>query len=110
MIKAEELSYEALIAAYERGDCYASEGPEILSLVIRDGKVVVKTSPAAGIYMYSEGRYVDFVASKTETYTEAAFDYCPEKMGRYLRIEVRDAAGYRAFSNAYYTAEIAKKW
>jgi len=110
MIKAEELSYEALVAAYERGDCYASEGPEILSLVIRDGKVVVKTSPAAGIYMYSEGRYVDFVASKTEIYTEAAFDYCPEKMGRYLRIEVRDAAGYRAFSNAYYTAEIAKKW
>ncbi|MBQ1207285.1 MAG: hypothetical protein IIX65_02010 [Lachnospiraceae bacterium] len=109
MIKAEELSYESLIAAYERGDCYVSEGPEILSLVLKDGKVVVKTSPAAGIYLYSEGRYVDYVRSRTETYTEAEFDYCPEKMGRYLRIEVRDTAGYRAFSNAYYTADIAKK-
>lgn len=106
MIKAEELTYDALIAAYERGDCYASEGPEILSLVIKDGKVVVKTSPAAGIYLLSEGRYVNCVRSRTETYTEAEFDYCPEKMGRYFRIEVKDAAGYKAFSNAYYTDEI----
>lgn len=106
MIKAEELSYDALIKAYEKGDCYASEGPEILSLVLDDGRIRVKTSPAAGIYLRSEGRHVQSVSSKTETYTEAVFDYCPEKMGRYFRIEVRDAAGYKAFSNAYYTEEI----
>jgi len=109
MIKAEELTYEALISAYERGNCYASEGPEIRSLIIENGSIVVKTSPAAGIFLYSEGRYIDCVTSKTETYTEARFDYCPEKMGRFFRIEVKDTAGNKAFSNAYYTAEIAEE-
>ena len=108
MIKAEELTYDALIAAYERGDCYASEGPEILSLVLKDGKIVVRTSPAAGIFLLSEGRYAQKIWSKTETYTEAEFEYCPKKMGKYFRIEVRDAAGYRAFSNAYYIEDIEK--
>ena len=106
VIKAPELTYEALMAAYERGDCYCSEGPDILSLTIEDGKVRVKTSPAAWISILSEGRYGKCVRSRTETFTEAEFDYVPEKFGRYFRIEVRDAAGYRAFSNAYYTAEI----
>ena len=106
MIKAEELSYEALIEAYEKGDCYVSEGPEILSLHICDGKIIVKTSPAAGIYLMCEGRHSQYVHSKTETYTEAVFEYQPESFGEWFRIEVRDQAGYRAFSNAYYTEEI----
>ncbi len=109
MIKAPELTYEALTAAYERGDCYASEGPEIHSLILKDGQIIVKTSPAAAITLFSEGRYVRAKRSRTETYTEAAFEYAPEKFGKYFRIEVRDAAGYRAFSNAYYTEEIAKR-
>lgn len=109
MIKAPELTYDALISAYERGDCYASEGPEILSLIIEDGKIKVKTSSASGIFLLSEGRYAPYRRSRTETYTEAVFDYVPEKMGKYFRIEVRDSEGYRAFSNAYYTDEIAEK-
>lgn len=109
MIKAEELSYDALIGAYERGDCYVSEGPEILSLVIRDGKIIVKTSPAVGIYLLTEGRYGDCVHSRTEIYTEAEFEYKPERFGNYFRIEVRDKEGYKAFSNAYYTEEIEKR-
>ncbi len=109
MIKAPELTYDALIAAYERGDCYASEGPEILSLVLMDGKITVKTSAASGIYLLSEGRYRPYRQSRTETYTEAEFDYAPEKIGKYFRIEVRDTHGYKAFSNAYYTEDIAKK-
>ena len=108
MIKAPELTYDALIAAYERGDCYASEGPEILSLVLKDGKIRVKTTEASGIYLFSEGRYRVSRSSRTETYTEAEFDYLPEKFGKYFRIEVRDPKGYKAFSNAYYTNDIAK--
>lgn len=106
MMKAEELSYDALIKAYERGHCYASEGPEIYSLIIKEGKIIVQTSPAAGIYLNSEGRYVDYVHSKTETYTSAVFEYKPDEFGRFFRIEVRDKHGYRAFSNAYYTENI----
>ena len=108
MIKAPELTYEALTDAYEKGYCYASEGPEILSLVIKDGKIIVKTSEAAAITLFADSRYVRTKRSRTETYTEAEFEYVPEKFGKYFRFEVRDAAGYRAFSNAYYTDEIEK--
>jgi hypothetical protein len=106
MIKAPKLTYDALIKAYEKGDCYVSEGPEIHSLVLEDGKIKVKTSPAASISLFSQGRHVQLKRSRTETYTEAEFNYLPEKFGTYFRIEVRDTAGYRAFSNAYYTDEI----
>ena len=109
MIKAPELTYDALIAAYERGDCYVSEGPEILSLVLTDGKIKIKTSAASDIILLSEGRYVQNFRASDEPLTEAEFSYRPELFGRYFRIEVRDPKGYKAFSNAYYTEDIAKK-
>ena len=106
VIKAEELSYDALIKAYERGDCYASEGPEIYSLILEDNKIKVRTSPASAISVHCEGRDGQIKASRTDTYTEAEFDYIPEKLGSYFRIEVRDKFGYKAYSNAYYTKDI----
>jgi hypothetical protein len=109
MIKAEELTYDALIKAYEKGDCYVSDGPEIHSLVIKDDKIIVKTSESPYIVLASEGRYVQGRISKTERFTEAVFDYVPKKMGRYFRIEVRDLEGHKAFSNAYYTKYIGQE-
>lgn len=106
MLKAKELSYSALIDAYEKGYCYASEGPEIYSLVLDGDKIKIKTSPASAIVLMGEGRYAQTVVSRTETYTEAEFDYVPKKLGAYFRIEVRDRFGYKAFSNAYFTSDI----
>ena len=106
MIKAEELSYDALIKAYKKGDCYASEGPEIHSLYIEDGEVVVKCSPAYSVTLFSEGRGMSRKISDDSTLTEARFTYRPEIYGRYFRFEVRDAAGKKAFSRAYKTEEI----
>ena len=109
MIKASELTYDALISAYEKGHCYASEGPDIYSIVLCDGKIKVKTSPASFIVLMSEGRYTESLRSRTATYTEAEFEYVPEKMGKYFRIEVRDEHGYKAYSNAYFIDDIEKK-
>lgn len=106
MIKAPELSYDALISAYEKGDCYVSDGPEIQSIVLKDGKIIVKTSPAHYVALASEGRYVQHKTAKEEKFTELAFDYVPQKMGAYFRLEVRDSEGHRAFSNAYYVKDI----
>ena len=108
MIKAPQLSYDALIQAYEKGHCYATEGPEILRLVLEDGKIKVRTSSVVSIYLRTEGRYVQEAADKAAGVTEAEFDYCPEKFGKFFRIEIRDTHGYRAFSNAYYTDDLAK--
>ena len=108
MIKADELSYDALIASYEKGYCYASEGPEIYSLILDGDKIKVKTSPASAVSLLCEGRHWQVISSRTETYTEAEFDYIPEKFGIYFRIEVRDKFGYKAYSNAYFTDRIDK--
>lgn len=77
-------------------------------MILEDGKIKVRTSPASRINLLSEGRYVNGIDSKTETYTEAEFDYIPEKMGRFFRREVKDAAGYKAFTNAYFVEDIEK--
>ena len=106
MIKAPEFSYSALIQAYDNGHCYASEGPEIRSLVLDGDKIKVETSPASAIVLLGEGRSTQVVASRTETYTKAEFDYIPEKLGSYFRIEVRDRFGYKAYSNAYFMSDI----
>lgn len=107
MIKAPALTYDDLIAAYKKGDCYASEGPEILELYIEDGEIVIKTSPAAGIFMMTEGRYCGYKgAGEDGPVTEARFAYRPEAFGRYFRFEVKAADGKRAYSNAYYPESI----
>jgi len=111
MIKAPELSYDAIMTAYEQGNCYATDGPEIHSLVLKDGKIIVKTSPAAAVIMLTEGRHSQWkrAKSKDETFTEAEFVYDPAKFGKYFRIEVRDTYGYHAYSNAYFVEEIEKQ-
>lgn len=115
MIKAKALTYEALIEAYKKGDCYASEGPEILSLTLEDdpeGKesyICVKTSAASAISLLSEGRACAVKRSEDGTATEAEFSYAPKAFGRYFRIEVRDKEGRKAFSRAYTIDEIEKK-
>lgn len=109
MLKAKELSYSALIEAYEKGHCYASEGPEIYSLILDGDKIKVETSPASAIVLIGEGRSGKILTSRTETYTYAEFDYIPEKLGSYFRIEVRDSQGYKAYSNAYFIDDIQKR-
>lgn len=108
VIKAPALTYEALIDAYKKGDCYASEGPELLSLVWEDGEIVVKTSAVASISLLSEGRSSQRGESADASLTEARFAYKPEKYGRYFRIEARDGRGCRAFSRAYLTEALPK--
>ena len=109
MIMASELTYDALIDSYEKGYCYASEGPDFLSLVIEDGKIRVKTSPVFRIVLMSEGRYCAKAESEAGDLTEATFDYDPAHFGRYFRLELRDARGFRAFSAAYYPEELCAR-
>ena len=103
MIKAEALTYEALMAAYERGDCYVSEGPELLELFREDDELVVRTKGAERVLLRGEGRYRHL--RKLENHTEigeARFAYHPEQFGRYFRVELIDGHGKKAFSRAYF--------
>ena len=98
MIKAQDLSYDSLIDGYKNGYCYASCGPEINELYIEDGKIFIKTSHAALIFLRGEGRHCQIA----QNCSEAVFEYMPQLFGKYFRIEVKDESGKCAFTGAFY--------
>lgn len=103
MIKAPELTYDAIWSALEKKDCYASNGPLIRQLYIENGMVYLETSPAAVLMMRTETRHTEIRRAFGETLTQAAFplDRNPE----YIRFEVADARGRKAMTRAYERAE-----
>jgi hypothetical protein len=102
MIRAEGLSAEGVMAALVTGRYYSSTGPEIVDIAVVEKKVSVRTSPAASIALVSApeqgGRRF---AAPGKTITEAEFGL---PAARYWRVEVMDAVGKVAWSNAFSTA------
>jgi len=99
MIRAEELSDEAVRDALLRGRYYASTGPEIRGLGIEEGRIEVKTSPVVSIAMVSTPERGDRKRAEAGgTITSAEFSV---PNARYCRIEATDAAGKTAWSNPF---------
>jgi len=105
VIRAEKLDYKTITDAMLRGDMYASQGPEIHSLYIEDGKLYVTSSEAKRIYISTEQRYSSCVYGKCgECITSAVFDL-PEDYG-YVRVTVEDKEGHHANTRAYFEDEL----
>ena len=100
MIKAERLTYEAIIEALLNGDFYSSMGPEIKELYVEENILHVKTGPVEKVYVITEGRDAyKAVAPSGQTITEASF---PLKGNEgYIRVDCRDGHGLHANTNAY---------
>ena len=113
-VKARELSVAAIQEALRTGSFYSTQGPEILDLAVaekeftnakgeahRAPEVRVKCSPAQRIVFKgqrSRGRSLS--AANGEALTEAAY---PVLRGeKYVRVEITDAEGKRAWSNPLY--------
>lgn len=105
MVKADKLDYESLMGAIERGDCYASTGPEIKELYVEDGVVTVRCSEAVGVFMTTVGRRKPYKVMDEggEYITEAQLKLAPTDI--YFRITVKDERGNRATSRVYYLDE-----
>ena len=100
MIDAPELSYSAIMGALERGDFYASTGPEIYSITRERDEVRVTTSPAAKISIIRQTRAArSEFAPEGESICEAVFKLDSKNGG--FRIKVTDERGERAFSQYY---------
>lgn len=117
MIKSERLDYESVMGALERGDFYASTGPQIKELYIENGFLYVKTSQVKEINLLTElSKYVRVSRAKDgELINESVFDinaYLHEVpmshvvWSTFFRVEVVDFAGNKAYSRAYFTKEI----
>ncbi len=105
-IGAKTFTYEGLTDALARGDSYISEAPRIFELYVEDGYAVIHTSAAASITLHSEGRLVAKVGSADGYVDRAAFPLSKERQGAYIRFEVTDSQGKRAYTRAYFLAQI----
>ena len=102
MICARELTYEAVIDALEKGRFYASMGPTIEEMYVEDGKLHVRCSPAVSIAARMLGRATTrgtAFAPVGQTITEGVIPL--QRDDAYIRVEVTDAHGKKAFTHAY---------
>lgn len=105
MIKAEELSYEAVISALEKGHFYASLGPHIHSLSLEDSVLTVTCSGAAKIALSTGRRRAEAVYCRDgELLESASFRLHPNDI--YVRLTVVDPRGNEAYTNAYFLEDM----
>jgi hypothetical protein len=98
MVKARELSREALLDSLRAGLFYSSWGPEICGMEVSDGRVTARTSPVKEInFVAQRWAGASFFAPERGTRTEASFELRGHE--HYLRLECRDAEGRWAWSN-----------
>ena len=108
VIKADELSYESIISAMEKGHFYSSQGPEIKELWYEDGKIHIKTSPVKKIdFVFGSRRAETRVAEKDGYLTEAECEVPDNSI--FVRVSARDENGFPADTNAYFVDELNKE-
>ena len=115
MVGAEKLTYPAVIEALEKGDLYASTGPEIHSLTLEGNVLRLTCSEAVTVNLQPECRRGQrIVAAPGETLTEAEFDLsrwlddceAGREKDAFIRICITDASGHKAFTRAYWRTEL----
>lgn len=97
MVKAEENTPEALLAALKAGAFYASEGPEIRDIEIKGREITIESSAATTVVVMGHGSTAKAVHGTSMTRTTlklAAF-----RDSGWIRVSIRDAGGKRAWSN-----------
>ena len=116
MVGAEKLEYGAIIKALEKGDFYASTGPELYEVSIDDGVLTVRCSDAQRIYLDSGTRFAKAVSPKapdklvrSATFNVKAWlDACENEDDprNWLRVSVVDAYGNFASTRAFFPDEL----
>lgn len=113
MVGAEKLEYGAVIEAMERGDLYASCGPEIKSLTLEGNTLRITFSEAVKVQLITHTRLAALVyAEENATITEATFDLTKWRKAAgsnenaFLRLIVTDRTGRYAVTRAYWLEEL----
>lgn len=104
VFKAPELSYPAIIQAYDEMRFYASTGPEILESYIEGGKLVVECSPVRRAHVTTQmidPVYCGFSQDNSLTHIEVNLEKVPEA-ARFLWVQLTDGQGRKAWMNPYY--------
>lgn len=99
VLKAPELTYDALIRALDTGSFYASTGPMIKNLWMEDNTLHLECSPVRGVYVH--GNLYSHRASKvTEGDTITCLDLDISKFAdaAYLFLKITDTQGRSAWA------------
>lgn len=100
-INADRLDYNTIIKALESGNFYATNGPEIFSLIKDEDKIYIETSPASEITLTTYGRRsLGVYAEKNSQITCAEFTI--KETDKYIRLKVKNKYGKTAYTQAYY--------
>lgn len=101
MVKADALDPQAIAKALAEGHFYASQGPAFVDMRVQDGVLRVHTSPAKEIrFIANGGRGRVVQAPPGELITAASQPLANRK---YVRVEVVDIDGKRAWSQPVFT-------
>lgn len=98
MLRAEECSPEAILRALERGDFYASQGPRFTDLRVGGGKVEVGFTGADTAVFYSN---TVWCGDRVARGCRGAAAYTIKETDRFVRVELWDEAGNRAWSSPF---------
>ena len=98
MIKAKSLTTEAIMDALRNGCYYGSCGPVIEKVAVKGAKILVECSDAVEVHFMSKRAHgLSVYAGEGGTINEAECDL--GALERYVRVEVVDGKGLRAWSN-----------
>jgi hypothetical protein len=114
MVGAEKLEYDSVIQAMEKGDVYASTGPEIYSLTVEDKKLCITCSDARRISLEGGNRYgrCALPIHNDGLLREAVFDLSgwldvhADQPDAWLRIVVHGPYGHYAATRGYTYEEL----
>lgn len=107
MILAPELSYSAIIEALEQGRFYASTGPTIHALEIKDGKANLEFSNAVRVIMHSSPKYGKNVWMPDGSEFNCA-DFDIPDFVPYVYFTVLDKHGKKAHTRAFRREEFSR--
>ncbi len=97
MVKAEENTPEALLAALKAGAFYSSQGPDIKGIEVDGLRVTVRSSAVGSVIVQGKGTAAVGVHGHSMTETTVKADRLIDSP--WLRVSVIDRAGKRAWSN-----------
>ncbi len=98
MVKAPELSHQAIAASLLEGSFYSSSGPEIFEYSVVEGEVSIRCSPVKAIHFVAYESWGHSCYAEQEG-TLSAASYRLTGKGKYVRVECVDATGRTAWTN-----------
>ena len=97
MVEATEMDSQSIVRALKAGRFYATEGPEVHISATVGGKVKVMCSPCSKIQLFTCTDDSDGKVFEGEGLIEA--EYSVREGDRFVRAEVTDELGNRAWTN-----------